>query len=218
MNHEIRSPMNGVLGLLELLDLTDLDPEQRATLGVVFESGRSLLRIIDDILDFSKVEAGRLALNPVPASVQEVVTRTCQIHSGIVSSRGLLQQTIDPRVSPRMVFDPHRLGQILNNLVSNALKFTSEGSVTVSVESIARTKRDETLRFVVANIRIRDCVGECHLSAFRQRMGASCDRDDGLGVERLRGQIAVQGPWRSPITHSISWRRGAGSITSCESS
>ena len=150
MSHEIRTPMNGVLGLLELLGLSRLDSEQRATLEVVSESGRGLLRIIDDILDFSKVEAGRLALDPVPASVPELVKRACQIHSGIASSRGLLlQQETDPRISPALVFDPLRVGQILNNFISNALKFTAEGGVTVAVQSLSRGEHRERLRFSV---------------------------------------------------------------------
>ena len=152
MSHEIRTPMNGVLGLLELLSLTRLDAEQRATLDVVSESGRALLRIIDDILDFSKVEAGRLALNPVPASVHEVVDRALQIHSGTASSHGLLlQKSVDPHVSDALIFDPLRLGQILNNFISNALKFTTQGSVTLSVESLSRSEEAEKLRFVVAD-------------------------------------------------------------------
>ena len=152
MSHEIRTPMNGVLGLLELMNLTRLDSEQRATLAVVSESSRALLRIIDDILDFSKVEAGRLALDPVPASVREVVSRACQIHSGIASSRGLLlKQSVDPRAGPVLLFDPLRVGQILNNFISNALKFTREGSVTVAVEQLERTEAAERVRFSVTD-------------------------------------------------------------------
>ncbi|HEV7912351.1 MAG TPA: ATP-binding protein, partial [Albitalea sp.] len=152
MSHEIRTPMNGVLGMLELLALTRLDAEQRAALGVVRESGRSLLHIIDDILDFSKIEAGRLELRPVAASIAQVVDRTYQIYSGIASGKGLLLEVaVDPRISPALLFDPMRLGQILNNFLSNALKFTSRGGVAVTVQLLERDERQETLRISVAD-------------------------------------------------------------------
>jgi CheY-like chemotaxis protein len=197
MSHEIRTPMNGVLGLLELLNLTRLDSEQRATLTVASESSRALLRIIDDILDFSNVEAGRLALGPVPASVQEVVSRACQIHSGIASSRGLLlQQRIDPRVGPVLVFDPLRVGQILNNFISNALKFTREGSVTVAVESLHRTDGTERVRFSVADTGIgipADAAGQL-FEPFQQADIATAARFGGTGLglaicKRLAGMM-----------------------------
>ncbi|MBL0420541.1 response regulator [Ramlibacter sp. AW1] len=150
MSHEIRTPMNGVLGLLELLSLSRLDDEQRSTLAVVRESGRSLLRIVDDILDFSKIEANKLSLHPEPSSVAQVVQSICQIHSSMASSKGLLLQAhTDPRISPALMFDPQRLGQILNNLVSNALKFTQRGSVSVNVQWLGHSERGERLCLVV---------------------------------------------------------------------
>ncbi len=133
MSHEIRTPMTGVMGLLELLSLTHLDGEQLATMTVIRESARSLLRIIDDILDFSRIEEGRMTLAPVPASLRDAVQRACNIHSGVASSRGLLlEHAFDPRLSAAHVFDPLRLGQILNNFISNAVKFTEEGGVQVA--------------------------------------------------------------------------------------
>ncbi|HET9643251.1 MAG TPA: ATP-binding protein [Burkholderiaceae bacterium] len=150
MSHEIRTPMNGVLGMLELLALTRLDDEQRATLGVVRESSGTLLRILDDLLDFSKIEAGQLSLVPEAVSVRTMVERSCQIYSGTASSKGLvLQHRIDERVAPALRFDPIRLGQILNNFISNALKFTARGVVTVGVEVLAQRADRQSLRFSV---------------------------------------------------------------------
>jgi PAS domain S-box-containing protein len=152
MSHEIRTPMNGVLGMLELMALTRLDGEQRSALGVVRESGRSLLRIIDDILDLSKIEAGRLELRPEPSSVARVVERARQIYMGIASSKGLsLDMSVDPRISPALLFDPGRLTQVINNLLSNALKFTQIGGVTVTARMLERSGDFETVRLVVSD-------------------------------------------------------------------
>jgi signal transduction histidine kinase/CheY-like chemotaxis protein/HPt (histidine-containing phosphotransfer) domain-containing protein len=152
MSHEIRTPLYGVMGLLELLSLTTLDGDQRATLGVVRESGRSLLRIIDDILDFSKVEAGRLTLEPVPASLRATIARACQVHSGVASSRGLLlEHRIDESLAAALLFDPLRLGQILSNFISNAIKFTPQGSVRVVAELVQREADAERIRITVTD-------------------------------------------------------------------
>ncbi|MEK6210803.1 MAG: response regulator, partial [Pseudomonadota bacterium] len=132
MSHEIRTPLNGVLGMVELLGLTRLDAEQRTTLEIVRESGKSLLRIIDDILDFSKIEAGRLEVRPEAASIKEVIEGVHKIYSGNASSKGLLlKHSADPRISPTVWVDPWRLRQILSNFVSNAIKFTSKGTIEI---------------------------------------------------------------------------------------
>ena len=152
MSHEIRTPMNGVLGMLELLALTRLDAEQRSALGVVRESGQSLLRIIDDILDFSKIEADRLELRPEAASVARVIERARRMYGGIASSKGLqLEVSVDPRIAPALLFDPVRLGQILNNLLSNALKFTAVGGITLTARQLERRGSSETLRIAVSD-------------------------------------------------------------------
>jgi PAS domain S-box-containing protein len=152
MSHEIRTPMNGVLGMLELLSLTKLDRDQRSTLSVVRESGRSLQRIIDDILDFSKIEAGKLEISPEPSSIRDIVEGARDVYAGNASSKGLvLTSEVDPAIARAHLVDQLRLRQILNNLVSNAIKFTASGSIKVSAHLVAREDDTETIRFAVAD-------------------------------------------------------------------
>jgi signal transduction histidine kinase/CheY-like chemotaxis protein/HPt (histidine-containing phosphotransfer) domain-containing protein len=152
MSHEIRTPMNGVLGMLELLSLTTLDGEQRTTLEVVRESGKSLQRIIDDILDFSKIEADKLEVCPTVASIASTVKAVNDIFSGNASSKHVdLMCYIDPQISPALFVDAMRLRQILNNFVSNALKFTENGRVEIKAELLGRADGEERVRFSVAD-------------------------------------------------------------------
>jgi PAS domain S-box-containing protein len=150
MSHEIRTPMSGMLGLLELLELSGLDAGQRSMLSVARDSGKALMRIIDDILDLSKIEANSLELKLVAGSVASVVANACRLHAQVASSKNLTLRTdISARISPLLSFDPLRLGQILNNFVNNAIKFTAAGHVDVSVELVGRCREMEELRFVV---------------------------------------------------------------------
>ena len=152
MSHEIRTPMNGVLGMLELLSLTRLDREQRANLEVIRDSGRSLLRIVDDILDFSKIEAGMLDLRPEPTAIADLVRGVRDVYSGAASAKRLtLAANSDPTISPALMVDPLRLRQILNNFVSNALKFTTEGSVTIGAVLAESGGDTDTVQFTVAD-------------------------------------------------------------------
>jgi signal transduction histidine kinase/CheY-like chemotaxis protein/HPt (histidine-containing phosphotransfer) domain-containing protein len=152
MSHEIRTPMNGVLGMLELLSLTKLDAEQRTTLAVVRESGKSLQRIIDDILDFSKIEADKLEVRPTVASIALTIKAVSNIFSGNASSKSLdLRYYVDPQLSPALLVDPIRLRQILNNFVSNALKFTEKGHIEIRAEFLGRADGEERVRFSVTD-------------------------------------------------------------------
>jgi PAS domain S-box-containing protein len=152
MSHEIRTPMNGVLGMLELLSTTTLNAEQRTTLDIVRESGRALQRIIDDILDFSKIEAGKLEIRPTAVSIASTVEAISRLFSGNASSKCLdLRCSIDSQISPALLVDPTRLRQILNNFVSNALKFTAKGHIEINVVLVDRAEGEDRLRFTVAD-------------------------------------------------------------------
>jgi signal transduction histidine kinase/CheY-like chemotaxis protein/HPt (histidine-containing phosphotransfer) domain-containing protein len=152
MSHEIRTPLHGMLGLMELVARTDLAPDQRDMLATAREAGQSLSQIIDDGLDLSRVEAGRLALHPVAASLEAVVLRTCQLHQAVALRKGLrLEWSVDARLGSPLVFDPLRVGQILNNLLANALKFTASGSVRVAAERVAAGEGHERVRLSVTD-------------------------------------------------------------------
>jgi len=135
MSHEIRTPLNAVIGMLELFSYSKLSFDQREMLSAARESSRSLLMLIDDILDFSKIEHGKLEIRPEPCSVARLVDGVNATFEHVASGKGLLlTRRLDPALWPAHLIDPSRLRQILANLVSNAIKFTHAGTVTLEMK------------------------------------------------------------------------------------
>jgi two-component system sensor kinase len=135
MSHEIRTPMNGIMGMTELAMATSLDARQRGYLNVVKQSGDCLLDLINDILDLSKVEAGRMELESIPFDLRELVGDAVRVLALRAGEKGLeLVFRVSPQVPAMLTGDPGRLRQIFINLLSNAIKFTQHGDVVVRVE------------------------------------------------------------------------------------
>src|SRR5690606_28386888 len=134
MSHEIRTPLNGLLGMLGLVLEDPLPAAQKARLQIALNAGRSLLDLLNDILDISKVEAGKLQLERIPFSLRQIAEEACTLLSEQARRKGIeLITDIAPDLPAQYSGDPTRVRQIINNLLGNGIKFTNEGSVTLRV-------------------------------------------------------------------------------------
>lgn len=198
MSHEIRTPMSGVLGMLEMLAYTGLDAEQRRILASIDESAQMLRQILDDILDFSKLEAGALVLEPVPISLSQTIDSVEQLLAPQAADKGLrFQACIDERMAEAHCADGVRIRQLLFNLLSNAIKFTERGGVEVKLELIEVLGDRQALRIAVSDtgIGISPEQQESLFRPFSQAEASTSRRygGTGLGLSICRRLVALMG-------------------------
>jgi len=218
MSHEIRTPMNGVLGMAQLLASSPLNAEQRENLHTILQSGHALLTIINDILDFSKIEAGKLSFEEVPFDLQVAVDETCELLLPQIRKKDLtLTIELDPTTPFHVIGDPGRFRQILLNYLSNALKFTLQGGITVSLRTRERGRGAVLYELSVSDtgIGIDPEKQSILFEKFTQADATNARRFGGTGlglaickalVERMGGQVSMaSSPGRGSTFRATFW-------------
>jgi len=204
MSHEIRTPLNGIVPMLDLLMHNKLPPDQAEMVHTAFLSSQQMLRIVDDILDYSKLEASKLQLESTTFNLRETLESVIQLMERPAQSKGLrLNLQIDPSVRLPVRGDSVRLRQVLSNLISNAVKFTERGSIALTVRRIGETSAQHQLRFEVRDtgIGIAQAAQERLFQAFSQADASTTRLYGGTGlglaiskriIDLMGGRIGVE--------------------------